>query len=402
MPAQVQQQPEEPASLMQDEYSTMNSEGDVFTFAGKFQLDSQDCYLLNPQVKYRTYGALNTEKTNGFVVCHALTGNAALDSWWGDMLGPNRLFDTTKYFIICMNVLGSCYGTTGPTSVNPETGLVYGSSFPQITIRDSVRLHLACVQQGLGVRQLVCVAGGSLGGMQSLEWACLAPKNYVLSVIAMCSGVRHTAWQIGISECQRQAIYADPRWLGGKYLEQHKAPPFAGLSVARQMAMVTYRSASAYAEKFGRKRDSEGYEVEAYLRYQGKRFTQRFDPLSFVRMTELMDTFDLFAGRHNALLVTQPVCIVSISSDVLYPPADQAELHQLLPQSEYHVIHSDAGHDGFLLEQTSVEQISRTFLDKHLVKVSAPSYRDLELAAEQRPWGIHPNPAGSGGNKAKL
>ncbi|KAH9262427.1 homoserine O-acetyltransferase [Batrachochytrium salamandrivorans] len=373
---------------MKDEYSTMNSEGDVFVFPGKFPLDSDE-YLYSPQVKYRTYGALNEDKSNGFVVCHALTGNAALDSWWGDMLGPGRLFDTSKYFVICMNVLGSCYGTTGPTSVNPETSKVYGSSFPNVTIRDNCRLHLACVMQGLGVKHVVCVAGGSLGAMQSLEFACLAPENFVGSIIAMCAGTKHTAWQIGISECQRQAIYADPNWLGGSYLEQSLPAPLAGLGVARQMAMVTYRSAAAYTDKFGRKVDQgEGsYEVETYLRYQGKRFTQRFDPLSFVKITQLMDSYDLQRGRPS-LNIKQPVLIVSVSSDVLYPPADQKQLHELIPHSELHVIESDAGHDGFLLEQASVEQIGMAFLSKLTCKIALPLPQDLELAATSKPWGI--------------
>jgi homoserine O-acetyltransferase len=338
---------------------------------------------------YRTYGALNPERTNGFVVCHALTGNAALDSWWGDMLGPGRFFDTDKYFVICLNVLGSCYGTTGPTSLDPASGKPYGSSFPAVSVRDSVRLHLETVRQGLGVHHVACVAGGSLGGMQSLEWACCSPLGFVGCVVAMCCGIRHTAWQIGTSECQRQAIYADPNWQEGDYLARGGPAPKAGLSVARQMAMVTYRSAAAYSDKFGRTASANGvYEVESYLRYQGERFTSRFDPLSYVCLTKLMDTHDLSRDRTSNFLV-QPVCIISVNSDALYPPADQEDLHTLLQtNSEYHVLDSTAGHDGFLLEQTRVEQIGKAFLAKCLgERIAPPSKAELAKAAQSRPWG---------------
>ena len=261
---------------MQDEYSDMDSSGETFVYDGKFVLDSGRA-LTSPQVRYRTYGTLNKERTNAMVVCHALTGNASLHSWWGDMLGEGKLFDTAKYFVICANVLGSCYGTTGPTEVNPDTGNAYGVSFPDVSIRDSVRLHLALVQEGLKIVEVAAVVGGSLGGMQALEWALLAGPEYVQKIIAMCCGPAHTAWQIAISETQRQAIYADPHWHGGQYYG--KAPPHGGLSVARQIAMFTYRSAAAYTDKFGRAvvADEEAgngqevyFQAESYLRYDSR------------------------------------------------------------------------------------------------------------------------------------
>ena len=199
---------------MQDEYGAMDASGETFVHPRDFVLES-GAVLKQAQVRYRTFGSLNSGRTNAMVVCHALTGNASLDSWWGDMLGAGKLFDTSKYFVICANVLGSCYGTTGPTETNPDTGKRYGTSFPDVTLRDSVRLHISMVREGLGVEEVAAVVGGSLGGMQALEWALLGGPSFVRKVVAMCCGPAHTAWQIAISESQRQAIYADPKWNGG-------------------------------------------------------------------------------------------------------------------------------------------------------------------------------------------
>ena len=322
---------------MQDEYGDMDSSGETFIVGGRgFQLECGRV-LKGAQVRYRTYGTLNAAKTNAMVVCHALTGNAALDSWWGDMLGPGKLFDDTKYFIVCSNILGSCYGTTGPTEVNPDTGKRYGTTFPDVTIRDAVRLQIALVKEGLHIAQVAAVVGGSLGGMQALEWVLLGGPQFVKKAIVMCCGPAHTAWQIAISESQRQAIYADPKWKGGNY--DPSAPPHSGLSVARQIAMFTYRSAPAYSTKFGRRLtngkgehgQSVTFEAESYLRYQGHKFLSRFDALSYVKCTRLMDSHDIGRGRGGVVAalssIKQPIMIVSVSSDILYPPSEQKTLH---------------------------------------------------------------------------
>jgi len=320
---------------MQDEYGAMDSDGETYHYKGEFVLES-GIKLLRPHVRYRTYGTLNTSRTNAMVVCHALTGNASLHSWWGDMLGPGKLFDTSTYFVICANVLGGCYGTTGPTEIDPATGKKYGSSFPDVSVRDSVRLHISMVKEGLRVNEVAAVVGGSMGGMQALEWALEGGPQFVRKVIAMCCGPTHTAWQIAISEAQRQAIYADPNWIGGDYADD--SPPHAGLSVARQIAMFTYRSPAAYEDKFGRniEDDSAGhgqrvfFRAESYLRYQGRKFLSRFDALSYVKCTRMMDSHDVGRGRggvEKALQsLVQPVLVVSVSSDGLYPPADQRRL----------------------------------------------------------------------------
>jgi len=383
---------------MNDEYSDMNSDGDTYLFPGRFLLECGG-FLTNPTVRYRTYGALNTERNNCMVVCHALTGNAALDSWWGEMLGPDKLFDTRKFFVVCCNVLGSCYGTTGPVSINPSTGEVYGASFPEITVRDTVRLHMAVVKDGLKVSRVACVVGGSLGGMQALEWALCSEPSFIGCVITMCCGAEHTPWQIGISEAQRQAIYADPKWRGGDYV-RYKDPPLAGLSVARQMAMITYRSHRAYEDKFGREEISDEpagngqnrfFEVERYLRYQGEKFQGRFDPLCYIAVTRMMDTHDVGRGRGGVKKalgsISQPVLVVTVDSDILYPPVEQEALHRMIHDSERLVIRSDNGHDGFLLDQEIIEKTAKHFLDRRCPGFSPPREADILDAAMAKPWG---------------
>jgi homoserine O-acetyltransferase len=366
---------------MDDEYGTMTSNGDVYSIS-KFQLECGQI-LHDCRVVYKTYGILNREKNNCMIVCHALTGNASLDSWWGDMLGPGKVFDTDKFFIVCANVLGSCYGTTGPTSLNPSTAKPFGQSFPEVTVRDTVALHIDMVKNGLGIKFVQCVIGGSLGGMQALEWALQGGSQFVGSIIAMCCGVQHSPWQIGISETQRQAIYADPKWKDGNYIQSD--PPLTGLSVARQIAMITYRSHQAYSEKFGREEikdevagagQARFFEVERYLRHQGVKFQKRFDPLSYVVLTRLMDSHDLGRGRGGIRTacnhLIQPVLIISVSSDILYPPSEQVELHRLLPRSEYHLVTSNSGHDGFLLDQDQIEPIAKKFVSKYACSFELP------------------------------
>eukprot|EP00730_Choanoeca_flexa_P015686 TRINITY_DN7258_c0_g1_i1.p1 TRINITY_DN7258_c0_g1~~TRINITY_DN7258_c0_g1_i1.p1 ORF type:complete len:427 (+),score=91.65 TRINITY_DN7258_c0_g1_i1:94-1374(+) len=334
-------------------------------------------------VNYKTFGKLNEAGDNAMIVCHALTGNASLDAWWGELLGPQRPFDTDKYFVVCANILGSCYGTCGPSSLNPKTERPYGSQFPDVTVRDSVRLHARLVTEVLGVRQIHCVIGGSLGGMQTLEWAALehdwrrnpttAPRTFdssrgfVQRIVPMACGADHSAWQIAFGEAQRQAIYADPHWHGGDYFDQ-AATPTAGLGVARQMAMISYRTPQAYRAKFGRAvtPDARDFQVEAYLHYQGDKFNTRFDAASYVAITKLMDTHDL--GRDRGGLeaacaqLTLPTLVIGISSDLLYSLDDQRRLAQLLPNARLEVIQSDHGHDGFLLEQTEVSRLLQQFL----------------------------------------
>jgi homoserine O-acetyltransferase len=389
---------------MKDEYGVMDDSGETFSL-DHFTLESGET-LKDVQVRYRAFGRLNDARDNVIVVCHALTGNAQLDQWWGTMLGPGKVMDTDKYLVVCANVLGGCYGTTGPQSINPDTGRPYGMDFPDVTIRDSVKLHHRMLLDGVGAQSVRAVIGGSMGGMQALEWV-VEGKSYVRSAVIIGCGAAHSAWQIAISETQRQAIYADPAWKGGYYLPEE--PPRAGLAVARQIAMVSYRTASGYARKFGRRREKEGagagaeagaggqeiatskakFQARNYLEYQGHKFVGRFDPVTYVKLTEQMDSHDIGRGRAGDLYAdatsssssssslggrdatgglpeddeilsrvlgaTSAQCmVVGIDSDILYPLAEQQKLAQYLPHAMFRLISSPEGHDAFLLEHGQV------------------------------------------------
>ena len=373
-----------------DEYGTMTSEGSVYHLSD-FHLENGEI-LSKVDVCYNTYGKLNSEKSNVIIVCHAFTGNSSLHTWWGKIVGPDKALDTSEYFIVCLNVLGSCYGTTGPSSINPVTGHAYGMEFPSITIRDTVRLHIRVVKEALKVQFVQCVIGGSLGGMQALEWVlCSQEKRTqrpttkrtcdyeipVGSLIAIACGGFHTAWQIGISETQRQAIYADPKWNEGNINEND--PPRKGLEIARMIGMITYRTNPGFQKKFGRdreiiKRETGGkdhsklgdFQVQKYLEYQGKKFLSRFDAITYVKLTQQMDTHDIGRDRggfDKALKsINIPCCIVGINSDILYPIYEQEELQKKIPNSRLVVLDSIEGHDGFLLEQEQLGGAIASFL----------------------------------------
>jgi homoserine O-acetyltransferase len=337
---------------MEDEYGKMDDTGSTFS-VNNFVLESGVC-LPKAEVRFATFGKLNATKDNIIVVCHALTGNARLDEWWAPLLGPGKSFDTDKYFVVCANTIGSCYGSTGPRSINPETGKPYGIDFPKVSIRDSVVLHMRMVKEALGANGVQCVVGGSMGGMQTLEWA-IQGGRFVKGAIVIGCGPSHSAWQIGISECQRQAIYADQAWKEGRHFEAN-----SGLSVARQMAMISYRTAIGYQSKFGRETSEKNhnFQVANYLEYQGRKFQDRFDPVSYVRMTEKMDTHDVGRGRGGveAALsqITAKTLVLAMTSDILYPPADSMKLQQMIPDSSYTWVETSQGHDGFLLEYDQV------------------------------------------------
>jgi homoserine O-acetyltransferase len=284
-------------------------------------------------VAYRTWGRLDASATNAVLVCHALTGNADADEWWEPLIGPGRALDPSRDFIVCSNILGSCYGTTGPST--------YGPDFPKITVRDIVAVQRTLVRH-LAIRRLRLVIGGSFGGMQALEWAWAAP-DLVESLAVIAASGRHSPWTIAWSEAQRQAIALDP---------------VAGLAVARMIAMSTYRSHASYQSRFARNRDHDAFAVESWLRGHGDRLVQRFDAGTYVTLTEAMDSHDIARGRgtyENALAsIRQRTLIVSIDSDVLYPPSEQEELAMLMPNATLHTIASEHGHDGFLIDAPAV------------------------------------------------
>ncbi len=328
---------------------------------GPFPLESGDT-LPEVTVAYRTWGRLSPAGDNAVLVCHALTGSPDVDRWWSPLLGPGRALDPEHDFVVCSNVLGSCYGTTGPTSLRPDGRERWGGDFPAITVRDIVRVQ-AVLLDALGVRRLRLVIGGSLGGMQVLEWALLRPER-VEAIVPVAVSARHSAWCVALSETQRQAIYADPRWRDGRYRDGDG--PEAGLAVARQIAMCTYRSRASLEARFSRDQPQPGrFAVEGWLHHHGRALVERFDAATYVTLTKAMDTHDVGRGRggwKEALrAVSIPALVVSIDSDVLYPPVEQEELAAALPGGRLATLASPHGHDAFLIEGEATNALVRGF-----------------------------------------
>jgi len=357
-----------------------------------------DCGVeLGPvQVAYQTYGRLNADKSNAILICHALTGDhyvadphpiTAKPGWWSELVGPGRVFDTDRYFLICSNVLGGCMGTTGPMDDNPATGQPWGLNFPVITIGDMVKVQARLIDH-LGIDQLFCVVGGSMGGMQVLKWAQSYPER-VFSAIPIASAARHSAQNIAFHEVGRQAIMADPDWCEGNY-QQKGTRPHRGLAVARMAAHITYLSEPALHQKFGRNlqnRDTITYgfdadfQVESYLRHQGSTFVDRFDANSYLYITRAMDYFDLAAENGgvlaNAFRGTRTrFCVVSFTSDWLFPtPESRAVVHALnavAANVSFVEIKSDKGHDAFLLDEPEFHATLTGFLEGAAVHRGLP------------------------------
>ena len=353
-----------------------------------------DCGVtLSPvQVAYETYGELNAERNNAVLVLHAFSGDAhaagisketGQPGWWDNMIGPGKGFDTNQLFVICSNVLGGCRGTTGPSSINPETGCPWGLSFPGITIGDMVRLQKLLIDH-LGIKKLLAVTGGSMGGMQALEWAVSYPDS-VASAIPIASTARHSAMQIAFNEVGRQAIMADPDFNNGNYYG--KSVPARGLAVARMVGHITYMSDESMRQKFGRRlrdRDKPGFdfsvdfEVESYLRYRGNQFVSRFDANSYLYITKAMDYFDLSNGYPSlSASLDRAKCrflVISFTSDWLYPSYQSLEIVSALRSRNLDVAYcelpSNYGHDAFLVEVGEQTEIVRGFLASVLREVS--------------------------------
>jgi homoserine O-acetyltransferase len=340
--------------------------------------------LLAPvDVAYETYGSLNDRGTNAVLICHALTGSAhaaglsadGQRGWWDGIVGSGRAFDPERHFIVCSNFLGSCYGTTGPATIDPRTGAQYGTSFPQMTVRDMVRVQKELLDT-LGVRRLAAISGGSLGGMQVLEWALMYPEM-IDAIIPIGTAARHSAWCIGLNEVARLAILNDPKWNDGDYTEQ----PERGLGLARMIAMISYRSRESFERRFGRAiqrkevgrgtfsaEDWSPFEVESYLHYQGEKLVDRFDAVTYVWITRAMDLQDVSRDRGSLREVlgrmkARALC-VGISSDVLYPAEEQKEIASMIPGARYAEINSPDGHDAFLIEFEQLNRLIRDFLSE--------------------------------------
>jgi homoserine O-acetyltransferase len=341
----------------------------------------------NLEIAYQTYGALNAARSNAVLVCHALTGDQHLASihpltgkpgWWDRMVGPGLPLDPARHFIICSNVVGGCMGTTGPSSVDPATGMAYGLSFPVITIADMVRAQ-AMLIDALGIETLFAVVGGSMGGMQVLQWAADYPQR-LFSAVCIAAAPRHSAQNIAFHEVGRQAIMADPDWRGGGYA-RHGVRPEKGLAVARMAAHITYLSEPALQRKFGRELQRDGlswgfdadFQVESYLRHQGTSFVDRFDANSYLYITRALDYFDL-AAAHGGVLAEAfraarqvRFCVLSFTSDWLYPTPESRAIVRALNaagcRASFVEIATDKGHDAFFLEEPVMTSALAGFLD---------------------------------------
>jgi len=365
-----------------------------------FRLESGKT-LSSVRIEYEMYGKMNADKSNVILICHALTGDAHAagfhagdkkPGWWNIVIGPNKAFDTERYCVICSNIIGGCKGSTGPSSLNPETGKPYGISFPILTIADMVNAQKRLVEH-LGVKQLFAVAGGSMGGMQVLQWTVSYPEM-VKKAIAIATTASTTPQQIAFGAIGRKAITDDPKWNGGDYYG--KEIPAQGLALARMIGHITYLSDASMQKKFGRAQRehagldlsaisseafsetfpdrSSNFEVESYLNYQGDTFTKRFDANSYLYITKAVDFFDL--SKDGSLIegfsgVTAKYLVISITSDWLYPPYQSQEIVAALTangiDAKYEEIRSQYGHDAFLLEEGQLNYLIRSFLSQILV-----------------------------------
>lgn len=394
----------------------------------EFAMENGDIIREVP-LAYKTWGTLNAEGNNVMVICHALTGSADVSDWWGPLLGPGLAFDPERYFIICINALGSPYGSASPVTINPETGKNYGPEFPLATVKDDARIQRLLLDD-LGVKQIAVVIGGSMGGMLALEYAYWG-KSYVKELIALATCATHSAWGISWGEAQRQSIYSDPKYLDGYY--SFDDPPVTGLAAARMSALLTYRSRDSFERRFSRElpdpsrnknvvsssREPETVEEErwavhnhghlggrklaspsasstslfsksgssspttngvkpqhyftaqSYLRYQGNKFISRFDANCYISITRKIDTHDVSRGRANSIpealeLIEQPTLIIGITSDGLFTCSEQKLLARYIPGAQLAQIESPEGHDAFLLEFKEINKLICDFLLQQL------------------------------------
>ena len=376
-------------------------------FTTDTKLESEIAYFENINLKlesgdiidsfklaFKTYGKLNADKTNAILVCHALTGDQYVagnnpitgrEGWWSRMVGPNKPIDTNKFFVICSNVLGGCAGSTGPKELQNGNDVAYGGNFPSITIKDMVKAQSLLIES-LNIEKLFSVIGGSMGAMQALQWAIDFPDK-ILNIIHIAGALKHSAQNIAFHEVGRQAIMSDPIWKNGKYFENNEVPE-RGLSVARMIAHITYLSENAMHRKFGRKLQSRDiisfgfdadFQVESYLRYQGKSFVERFDANSYLYLTRAMDYFDHDETfRKNIEFSHNPnnhlkYLIVSFTSDWLFPTIESKmivnQLNSLSREVSFLEIDTDKGHDSFLLEEPQLDDVIKGFLTNNFVKI---------------------------------
>lgn len=316
--------------------------------------------LTHPTVAYQTWGHLNAARDNVVWVCHALTANADAADWWPGLVGPGRHFDPAHWFIVCANVLGSCYGSTGPLTPDPKTGQAAFQAFPLLTVRDMVAAHEA-LRAELGLARVHTLVGGSLGGQQAIEWAVQQPAVFE-NLVLLATNARHSAWGIAFNEAQRLAVFADPT-----YQQNSPAGGAAGLRAARAVALLSYRSYPAYGRTQTEPTDEPltDFRAAAYQRYQGDKLAARFDAYSYVTLTRAMDSHNVGRGRGGVAAALGQVrartLVIGITSDVLFPVAEQQELARHIPGAMYAEMDSTYGHDGFLLEDAHITHFLERF-----------------------------------------
>lgn len=339
---------------------------EIYKYSKPFVLESGD-ELKELQIAYHTFGALNDKRDNVIWVCHALTANSDVADWWPNTVVEGGFLDPSKYFIICANILGSHYGTTGPLSVEPQTGKPYYDRFPQMTVRDMVRVHQLLAEH-IGISKVKLLIGSSLGGFQCMEWALMEP-DFAERVALIATTPVSKPWAVAFNESQRMAIEAD-----GTYGQESPAAGAAGLAAARSIALLSYRGASAYdltQADNGAETDPVNpfkRRVQTYQQHQGTKLCNRFNAYSYYRLSRAVDAHDICRGRgsmEEVLASFRPkTLVVAITSDILFPPKDHEPFVNNIPDVEYHLIDSDFGHDGFLIEYKKLTEIITRFISK--------------------------------------
>ena len=333
-----------------------------FDYKYSFPLESGES-LPSFRLAYTTSGTLNADRSNVVWVCHALTGHADVGDWWGGLVGTGKYFDPERDFVVCANVLGSCYGSTGPLSVNPATGQPYYHTFPAITVRDMVRA-MDLLRQELSIEHIHTCIGGSVGGEQALEWAILEP-NLITNTILIAASAVASPWSIAFNEAQRMAIEADPTWT-----EQHDKAGLAGMKAARAMAMISYRNYDTYGftQALDNNEQTDSYKAAGYQRYQGEKLADRFNAFTYRTLSKVMDSHNVGRNRGSILnalgQIKARTLVVGIQSDLLFPPSEQQFLARHIPDAAYEEIDSLYGHDGFLIEFRPLTNIIRKWMAK--------------------------------------
>jgi homoserine O-acetyltransferase len=313
-------------------------------------------------IAYHTYGELNAERSNVIWVCHALTANSDVQDWWPGMVGRGLAFDTDKYFVVCANIIGSCYGSSGPLSIDPSTKEAYFSTFPELSIRDMVQAHI-CLREHLQIQDIYLLAGGSMGGYQCLEWALMEPGK-IQQLLLLATSASESAWGIAIHTAQRMALTADPTWN-----EMRADAGKNGIKAARAIGMLTYRNYGIMVKKQSETEQEkmEGYKASTYLEYQGEKLSARFNAYSYWLLTRAMDSHQIGRGRNNSVAgvlatIHQRTLLIGISSDILCPVEEQKLMAAHIPNATLEIIHSEYGHDGFLVETEKISACLASWL----------------------------------------